>query len=338
MSINTYNLSSIEHLIDGVRRKYTNDLKYGWKSNVERSYDFGHWNNTILKGSEVIGYDHNKLHHIEKHPIIKELWGHMQEILGPRKLVRAYVNGYTFGTDAYFHVDDIWLQREFGEDIASETIIIYLNKEWHRDWGGETAIIDEEDNFLASVFPARNRALIFDSKLFHSARSLTRACPALRQVLVFKTAGEQYNRPHVEWIKEKTDKIPHSGVTLFEHLYDVASIIGSIPNIPDHVVNAGLYHSIYGTEFFKDVPEVTKEEVIEQIGEKAENLVDIFCKTTNRFDSIKNNTGEWDDDTHYALLVMEMANTIEQFERSPSEAAASQLEQLDAMVRTHRAR
>jgi SM-20-related protein len=334
MNISTIDLTPVEPLLKSIKQTYVdNGMSYGWKSHCKKEYDYGHWNTRILVDSRVINYDQAQLPMIEYHPLVKQLWDEVQSVIGERTLVRAYVNGYTFGTDAYYHVDDDWLFHEYGDDITSETVLIYLNENWHHDWGGETSIIDSNDNFLASVFPKKNRCLIFDSNLLHRAGSVSRVCPELRSVIVFKTASTEYNRPHVKWIKDLTEDIEHSGTTLFKHLYNTAMTVESMPDVAEHIVNAALYHSIYGTEFFDPKLTVTKEQVVEQIGEKAENLVDLFCTTTDRYNSILNNSGKWDDETHFGLLLLELANTLEMMDRQePSEARNQKVAALDAAI------
>ena len=153
------------------------------------------------------------------------------------------------------------------------------------------------------------------------------------QQSVFKTAGPQYNRPHVKWIKDRTEGIPHSGTDLFHHLYNTAMTIESMKGVPHHIINAGLYHSIYGTEYFDPELIVTKEEVIKQIGEKAERLVDLFCTTTNRYHSILNNTGNWDAETHFGLLLLELANMLEMMDRQePNEERNKRVQALDDAI------
>ena len=334
MNISTIDLSQLEPLLQEIKRTYVDrGLSYGWKSNIKKDYDYGHWNNMILPNSKVINYDHSELGLIDYHPAVKELWERVQEVIGDRKLVRAYVNGYTYGTDAYYHIDDEWLFTEYGDDITSETVLIYLNDEWNRDWGGETSIIDDDDNFLASVFPAKNRGLVFDSNLWHRAGSVTRMCPELRSIIVFKTAGPEYNRPHVQWVKEKTEDIPHSGTTLFRHLYNTAMTIESMKGVPHHIINAGLYHSVYGTEWFDPKLDVSRDEIRELIGEKAENLVHIFCTLQYRYESILNNTQGWNAETHFGLLLLELANMLEQMERqAPNEERNKRVAALDAAI------
>lgn len=333
MNISTIDLTPIEPLIDSIRRQYINGLKYGWKSNVSKEYDHGHWNNTILPDSKVMNYDQNQLHYIEHHPAIAELWSHITDTIGERTLVRAYVNGYTFGTDAYYHKDDIWLQQEFGEDVVSETVLIYLNEEWNRDWGGETNFIDDNDEIIASVLPKRNRCVVFDSDMWHRATSVSRSCPELRSVIVFKTAGAEYNRPFVKWIKDRTEFIPHSDTTLFRHLYDTAMTIESMKGVSPDAVKAGLYHSIYGTQYFDPELGVTREEVIEQIGNAAENYVHLFCSLTDRYNQIINNSENWNKETHLALLLIELANTLEMSTRqTPNADRNERIAKLDEII------
>jgi len=331
--IGIFNLDGLEPLIDEIRDLYISNgrgMSYGWKSNPRRTYDYGHWNNMLLKSSRVVGYDHNELPYINAHPKIQELWDQIQKVIGDRVLVRAYVNGYTYGTDAYYHKDDIWIKDEYGPDAVSETILIYMNEEeWDRDWGGETTFLDDNDNFKGAAFPKRNRGVIFNSDIWHSARGLTRACPVFRSVLVFKTAGPEYNQSFVKWIKDRTDEIPHSGITLFEHLHRTALIAESGKQVGPEVVKAALYHSVYGTEFFDGKLDITREEVIEQIGEEAEDLAYTFCDLKSRFARIYNNSEEWNEKKHYQMLILELANTLEQEMRRPTENGAKSIRLLN---------
>lgn len=335
--ISLLDLSPLEPLLDGIRNTYINNgvgMRYGWKSNPRKEYDYGHWHDMILPNSKAIGYDHNELPYIQDHPMIQQLWDEIQNQIGDRVLVRAYVNGYTFGTDAYYHQDDLWIKDEFGADSVSETILIYMNEEdWDPDWGGETSFIDEDNEFIGASFPKRNRAVIFDSDIMHSARSLSRSCPHFRSILVFKTAGPEYNRPFVKWIKDRTQHIPHSGITMFEHLYGTAMTIGSMSGVPHHIVRAGLFHSVYDTEYFKAGLDVTREEIQELIGKDAEELVHLFCTTKDRYNAFINNTGNWNAETRFGLLLIELANTLEQAPRQqPNPIRNERIAKLDEEI------
>ena len=307
-------LVEADELIQIIKERYVDSgkLKYGWKSNVDKSYDFGHWNASVLNNSKYHHFDHSVMPYIDKHQEVKLLWDLIQSKIGKRCLLRAYVNGYTFGTDAYYHVDDIWIKQKHG-DVLSETIIVYLNDEWNKDWGGETSIVNEQDDIEYSVLPKRNRVLVFDSNKFHSARPLSRICPELRSVLVFKTIDYSCLSEEVKFIHDLGKEEPHSGKTFFEHLYNVSMLLEFLDQRKE-LCAAGMFHSIYGTEFYSySMGETIERDTIKNlIGEYAESLVYEFCNLENRFNSIIENTKNYDSQFRKDMLYLEYANLIEQ--------------------------
>jgi hypothetical protein len=309
IQLNDDDLSNVER----VRRKYVqNGMTYGWKANVENPDDQGHWNRRILNNSKLFPFDHASMPYIDKHPEIKELWEIVQEVVGDRALLRCYTNGYTYGTDGYAHVDDPWIQRRFGSTALSETAILYLNPEWNRDWAGETVLYNDKDDVELSILPKEGRLFIFDSSKAHAARPVSRICKVLRSVLVFKTFDPKHVSQEVKFIHEQTRNHQHSGKTFFEHLFNTMLILEE-QKLDTDIVLAGLYHSVYGTEFYKyNSPSVSREKIISIIGERAEGYVYEFCSLTNRFDKILNNTNNYNHDTWYALLNIEGANLFEQ--------------------------
>ena len=81
------------------------------------------------------------------------------------------------------------------------------------------------------------------------------------------------------------DEVGHSGRTLYDHLkgtHDLLLQWGALR----HVRLAGLFHSIYGTVYFKHQclePTLKNRELVaELIGEKAERLAYIFCVADRR--------------------------------------------------------
>ncbi len=70
----------------------------------------------------------------------------------------------------------------------------------------------------------------------------------------------------------------HSGATLWDHLVGVHRIL-QVVGSEDYVCNAGLFHSVYGTQSFKtvSVDKGKRSEVQALIGEQAESLVWSFC-------------------------------------------------------------
>ena len=72
------------------------------------------------------------------------------------------------------------------------------------------------------------------------------------------------------------DEINHTNQTLLEHLIGVYKLLKSW-NAPEYIQDAGLFHSVYGTSYFKPVILIDREVVKNIIGIHAEALVFIFC-------------------------------------------------------------
>jgi SM-20-related protein len=108
--------------------------------------------------------------------IIKKVY---QKIKEPDTiLVRCYANGITHGLSQRVHVDD--------STIGAKTHIVFLNKEWSVDWGGET-IVWENQTIVNSFLPKRNSLLTIDGTKWHGVRPISPICYELRKTLMFKT-------------------------------------------------------------------------------------------------------------------------------------------------------
>src|SRR5580700_8343652 len=72
--------------------------------------------------------------------------------------------------------------------------------------------------------------------------------------------------------------VGHSGGSLYDHLMATSAILEGW-NAPDRVCKAGLFHSIYGTEYFKDPVFAfsERERLTTLIGEDAERIAYLFC-------------------------------------------------------------
>jgi len=263
METTVYDLPELEYLVREFDRKYVESgLTYGWKSETKKEYDFGHWNKVVLKSNKQFVFDNAKLPFIKKHPEVETIWNIVQSKIGRRKLLRAYVNGYTYGTDAYFHRDDGWISERYGQGILTETVIVYLNDKWDADWAGETVILDESGEIEKSVLPKKNRVLIFDSNKLHAARPLTRACAELRKVLVFKTIDYNIQTKEVDFIHKLTLNDPR----LFYVSFKMSIALDERLQSKD-VCLAALYHAVY------TYPNIERQTVKDLIGESAEQLV-----------------------------------------------------------------
>jgi hypothetical protein len=80
-----------------------------------------------------------------------------------------------------------------------------------------------------------------------------------------------------------TAQIGHSERSFFAHLTGTYHLLKNWEN-SDEVCYAGLFHSIYGTEFFRVevVPLDGRDKIKALIGERAERLAYYFCATERR--------------------------------------------------------
>ena len=111
-----------------------------------------------------------------------------------------------------------------------------------------------------------------------------------------------------------TQNISHSGGTLLEHLIGVSEILKDM-DAPQHVQDAGLYHSIYGTAVFHHQTTADRGVVQGIIGEDAEHLAYLFCilgRETNRQTEISQIS---DKETRRELMLIDYANGEEQNSR-----------------------
>jgi 2OG-Fe(II) oxygenase superfamily len=280
-------------LLDGINTKYIKTgLAYGWPSNTDKKYDQGHWNKEILVNSTVYPFDMSMLPQIDRHTEVKKLWEIIKERAGlDRALLRVYVNGYTYGTDGYAHIDDVWIKKKFGEDALSETTVVYLNENWHVDWGGETVMFDAEGDVTASVVPRYGRIFSFDSNILHTARPVSRACTVLRKVIVFKTVDKKAVNDKVTILfnayRDHRDAFEHT----FNTMVNIERLKAS-----DEVIIAGLYHQVY--KHFN----VTREYVSSIIGEYAESLAWI----TSSLDY--NKLDQYDDKIKHDIITIELSS------------------------------
>lgn len=115
-------------------------------------------------------------------------------------------------------------------------------------------------------------------------------------------------------LQELTKSIPHGDKTLLSHCLEVYNILKDI-DLEESVCIAGLYHSIYSTEYFKHDITISRDEIKSLIGDYAESLVYEFCTLEDRDSSLLNNTKSYSDKVYYDLLCIAYANLKTQKER-----------------------
>ena len=204
-------------------------------------------------------------------PLLGAVWDYVRAhwIKRTFRLVRCYVNAYSYGMDGYSHTDS----KRAGEI----TVIIYLCKSWHPDWGGETLAWRGERIWAAR--PKPNRAFLIPSNMWHRAAAVTRLCNDLRMVLVLKLRPQRAdNFEHLsKWLVDN-GALQHehgSGGSLHDHLMRVyESLAGR--GLDHSLCYGGGLHSIYGTNAFQQrlfaADEYTRARVAGEFGRGAEQL------------------------------------------------------------------
>ena len=97
----------------------------------------------------------------------------------------------------------------------------------------------------------------------------------------------------------------HGSNTLLHHLIGTRDLLKQW-GAEEYVQDAGLFHSVYGTEYFQPNIKVTRDQVREIIGIKAECLVDMFCfcQSPRAYTITLMSSGKTKED----LLLIERAN------------------------------
>ncbi|KIX95538.1 uncharacterized protein Z520_08658 [Fonsecaea multimorphosa CBS 102226] len=122
--------------------------------------------------------------------------------------------------------------------------------------------------------------------------------------------------PHTEdkftFLQSITATQRHIQKSFYQHLLNVYTYLKT-HGAPQEVCDAGLFHSIYGTESYSfSSDRITRDVVRGFIGEYAEELVYLFCTTRNRFRAIVNNDLGLDRRKARDLCVIEFANAWDQ--------------------------
>lgn len=117
--------------------------------------------------------------------------------------------------------------------------------------------------------------------------------------------------PVVIELRTNTEHINHNDGVLFDHLYGTYQILKQW-NKPDYVCMAGLFHSVYETEYFSFDTTYTRDKVIGMLGKEAEKLVYEFCRIKPRINVLISKTEDWSNTEYMDLIDIELANMKEQ--------------------------
>lgn len=99
------------------------------------------------------------------------------ELNYPAGIQRAYINLASPDTNFVEHFDD---------RARSLTMVYYPNVKWDVSWAGETLFFNSQREISFASIYKPNRALFFDSRILHSARSPSNLAPAFRYTIAYK--------------------------------------------------------------------------------------------------------------------------------------------------------
>ena len=289
---------------------------HGWPS--DKSVPFGHWNLDITNSGHL-----NTIDVVQLLPeVFKPIW----EFLRPKDpqgnnlenttLIRSYANKHTYGTEGYRHVDTT--------RPSDHTCVIYLNKKWEAQWGGETTFYNtSKTEIINAVLPKYGRAITFPGTVPHCARALSRICPEVRTTLMFKFAIDLKAMYPVEDVLKGfiTDlgafQKPHKNGSLADHLLRVYGLMKSA-GANDTLAIAGGLHSIYGTSAYQNACLPLDSKDVENVfGPEVDRLVRLFCKLKRPADLAPNRDDKCTPLSEEDLLFMrciEAANLYDQGE------------------------
>lgn len=97
---------------------------------------------------------------------------------------RVYLNNNSYGDMSYVHCDS-------RPGDATITAILYPNRLWDKDWGGETLFYDLVGQSIACVLPRFGRLVVFDGEIEHKGAVPTRECYEERLTFVVKLRGQK---------------------------------------------------------------------------------------------------------------------------------------------------
>lgn len=260
-----------DEMYDKLARRFWNPaMYYGWKAHNEND-PHGHWNHQI-----GISTNHTNLADVSSKfdDQIKEIWEYVSstyEELKNNKVIRCYVNGHTYGVDGYFHEDS---KRD--DEI---TIVLYLNDNWKLDWAGET-VFEKDGDIIYSSIPKKNRAVMFNSKIQHAARGVSRQCHDLRKTFMFKTRktrSDDFEKLSSFIFQNGGTNHRHENGTLHDHLVRVYQLLEN-KGLDKSICFGGGLHSAFGTNAFKNniLTLNDEEKVVAEFGQQAYDLAALF--------------------------------------------------------------
>jgi hypothetical protein len=182
MEYNEYKYCLKTDTINAVEKELREGPWY-WGKNSTTNAD-GHWSRRF--GTEHKDGDMWKGIEDSLEEPIAEVWNQLKKKFDEDDvLTRCYANGSTYGIDNKLHTDST--------NKGSKTFILFLNRNWNVDFGGETILFnDKENSVIFSKVPRFNDGLLFDGNIWHRATSITKYARDIRITLMFKTEKPEF--------------------------------------------------------------------------------------------------------------------------------------------------
>jgi len=130
---------------------------------------------------------------------VREVGDRFLDICGDEYvIVRNMLSGNTFGQDGDIHDD--WLVP--GESLTG---VLYLNRRWEDNWGGETVVYAREDRnqMEISKFEA-GKLIVFDGSNPHIGKGPQRACGELRCIIAVQAVKQDAWQKHLDKMRNKS--------------------------------------------------------------------------------------------------------------------------------------
>lgn len=145
--------------------------RFGQKSNNETIFPM--WFQHYYDNKPGLGKDYRE----EATPEVREVGDRfINEIGSEYTLIRNMVAGNTFGQDGDIHKD--W-------DVpgVSLTGVLYLNRNWQDNWGGETVVYNQDHSELEISKFEPGKLIVFDGYNPHIGKGPQRSCGELRCII-----------------------------------------------------------------------------------------------------------------------------------------------------------
>ena len=130
---------------------------------------------------------------------VREVGDRFLDICGEEyTLVRSMLAGNTFGQDGDIHDD--WLVP--GESLTG---VLYLNRRWEDNWGGETVVYNRLDRSQTEISKLEaGKLIVFDGSNPHIGKGPQRACGELRCVIAVQAVKQDAWQKHLDKMRNKS--------------------------------------------------------------------------------------------------------------------------------------